>query len=174
MTSEVTELVTDRLCLRALVPGDIADLASLHSDPRVMLGRNGVAIPEPRSETEAWLGRAMALTHGGGLGMFRVEHKTTAEFIGRGGIRPGVGTAQNEIAFALRSDLWGNGLGTELGHALWEHAAVSGLTTLVGDVLRGNIASQRILRGLGMAFIKEQPYADGSMVLRFEGRPAGH
>ena len=174
MTSEVTELVTARLRLRALVPSDIGDLAALHSDPKVMLGRNGVAIPEPQSETEAWLGRALALPHGGGLGMFHVEHKTTGEFIGRGGIRPEAGTGQNEIAFALRSDRWGSGLGTELGQALWEHAARSGLTTVVGDVLSGNVASERILKGLGMKFIKEHPYADGTMVLRYEGRPTAH
>lgn len=69
MTTEVTELVTARWRLRALVPSDIDDLAALHSDPKVMLGRNGIAIPERRSETEAWLGRALALPHGGGLGM---------------------------------------------------------------------------------------------------------
>jgi RimJ/RimL family protein N-acetyltransferase len=172
MTSDVDELVTARLRLRALIPSDIDDLAALHSDPKVMLGRTGVAIPEGHSETEAWLGRALALPHGEGLGMFRVEYKTTGDFIGRGGIRPEAGTGQNEIVFALRSDHWGSGLGTELGQALWEHAARSGLTALVGDVLRGNVASQRILKGLGMAFIREQPYVDGTIVLRFEGRPA--
>jgi RimJ/RimL family protein N-acetyltransferase len=104
--------------------------------------------------------------------MFRVEDKTTGEFIGRGGIRPEAATGQIEIAYALRSDRWGIGLGTEVGQALWGHAAGSGLTTLVGDVLGDNVASQRILNGLGMSFIKEHRYADGAIVLTFEGRPA--
>ena len=87
----------------------------------VMLGRNGVAIPEPRSETEAWLGRALALPHGGGLGMFRVEDKTTGA--PSSGVRAfwlAADTDENAITYAVRSDHWGVGLGREVGRALWE------------------------------------------------------
>jgi hypothetical protein len=104
--------------------------------------------------------------------MFRVEDRSNGEFIGRAGNRPEAGTEQVEIAYALRSDRWGYGLGTELARALWEHAARSSLTALVGDVLPENIASQRILQRLGMSFVKEHRYTDGLMVRRFEGRPA--
>ncbi|MHB8509512.1 MAG: GNAT family N-acetyltransferase [Candidatus Dormibacteria bacterium] len=172
MTDQVGELISSRLRMRPLRPSDIDDLVALHSDPRVMEGRAGVATPEARRETESWLARALAVPHSGGLGLFRVEDRLTGEFIGRAGNRPEAGTEQIEIAYALRSDRWGIGLGTEMARLLWEHAARLDVTVLVGDVLVGNIASQRILQGLGMSVVKEYAYpADGMMVRRFEGRP---
>ncbi len=57
MTDSFGEMITGRLRLRPLGPGDVEDLTVLHSDPQVMQGRTGLAVAEPRTETEAWLER---------------------------------------------------------------------------------------------------------------------
>ncbi len=169
---EAQSLKTQRLLLRPLAPQDLDGMLALHSDPEVMFGRTGARIPESPEEVEAYLDRAVALPHRDGLGIFRIADVATGDFVGRAGLRPEAETGLPEITYAIRRDLWGIGLGTEVAQALWRHAARSGITHLLGDVLPGNRASRRILTGLGMRIIGQQRHSDGAIVLRFEGTPA--
>ena len=157
------ELVTPRLFMRPLRQDDLADLVGLHSDPQVMLGRNGVADAEAPEETAAWLARSLALRHANGVGMFWIGLRATREFVGRAGIRPARHSNEYELAYAIRREHWARGLGTEAAGALRDHALRSGLTRWSADVLIENVASQRILERLGLLRVGEGRSPDGSL-----------
>ena len=89
--------------------------------------------------------------HGLGLWTLRTDDGT---FMGRAGLRHVEleGTAELELAYTFVRSAWGQGLATEIARALveiWERRCAE--PSLVGIVMKGNLASERVLLKAGFS-----------------------
>ena len=111
--------------------------------------------PLSRSESEAWLERALAHWGEHGFGLFAAELAETGRLIGWSGpvtlrwlpeVMPAV-----EIGWLLDRPHWGRGLATEAGTAVLSFAfGELGLDRVVAVHQTANLASERVMRKLGM------------------------
>lgn len=62
-----------------------------------------------------------------------------------------------EIGFQLRPEAWGRGVGTRVGRYLADWAIDRGAYRLEANCLEGNVASRRILEGLGLRVEGRRP-----------------
>jgi RimJ/RimL family protein N-acetyltransferase len=141
-------LLTDRLDLRAITPGDVAVLHPIMSDPG-----NCALIPEGPKESpeasQAWIERFSARWAANGLGYWTVRLRSTGTVIGVGGAgrRPGFWN----LFYLLDSQHWGRGYGTELALAAQREAvAVDADLPVVAWIHEDNVASQAVARHLGL------------------------
>jgi RimJ/RimL family protein N-acetyltransferase len=141
---------TKRLIAERLNEGHLPDLVALHLDPDVSRYLGGVRSAEA---TAAYLAVNIAHwdRHGFGLWVLRTK---SGEFAGRAGIRHIACDDTNEIelAYTLKRSLWGQGLATEIAHALTTVARSQlQLPPLVGLVAVANAASRRVLEKAGFS-----------------------
>ncbi len=138
------ELLTPRLRLRPLRPGDLDALHAIYADPRVepWIGRH------TREDTERELRAAIA----GPLGLYAVEDRATGAFLGDGGLQPlELAGPDVELGYDLHPDAWGRGLATELAAAWVAHAlGPLALPRVVAVVKPGHVASRRVLEKAGL------------------------
>jgi RimJ/RimL family protein N-acetyltransferase len=88
--------------------------------------------------------------------------RESGEFAGRGGLRHTEieGVLETEVAWAVVPELWGRGLGTEIGRAAVDHAfARLGLPDVVAFTLPDNLPSRRVMEKLGFALEREISHA---------------
>jgi [ribosomal protein S5]-alanine N-acetyltransferase len=170
----VTEILTTRLRLTPLSADDFEELAAMYSDPEVMLGSSGVAVPRTRAESIDWLNRTLASSRADvGRQTFRVDGRDSGEFLGRCGLRPDAHTTDTELAYAFARNAWGRGIATEAAKAALEWGSAAGVTRVVGCVLATNIASQRVLEKVGLARTGERPTGEGTLLLYEATLPVG-
>jgi [ribosomal protein S5]-alanine N-acetyltransferase len=163
---EVTEILTTRLRLTPLSADDFDELAAMYSDPEVMFGSSGAAVPRTREESMEWLNRTLASSCAKfGRETFRVDERDSSAFLGRCGLRPDVHTPDTELAFAFVRSAWGRGIATEAAKAVLEWGSSAGVTRVVGCVLANNLASQRVLEKVGLARIGERQILEGTLLL---------
>src|SRR5438128_835963 len=109
-------LETERLVLRPFCDADIDGYAAMCADPDVMryVRDRGVL-----SREDAWRQMAMLVGHWQlrGFGMWAVEERSTARFIGRVGLHFPEGWPDREIAWALARSYWGRGFALEAARA---------------------------------------------------------
>jgi acetyltransferase len=81
--------------------------------------------------------------------------------------------SRGELAFLVRDDFQGQGLGVALGRLLVDHARARGLTELHGHIIPDNRVALRLLRGLGVPV--RTAFDDGliRVELRLAGEPDG-
>jgi RimJ/RimL family protein N-acetyltransferase len=149
---------TTRLRLRRLQASDEPDLVALDSDPDVMRyvgSPPGVKSPE---ETRERVRQRISADHGG-LGFWRVESRADGAFYGLGAlIRMPTGD-DIELAYRLARSAWGQGIASEAGAALVDHAfRALGLPRVVAVTYPENRPSQRVLEKLGFARNGEVDY----------------
>ncbi|MGH8867192.1 MAG: GNAT family N-acetyltransferase [Actinomycetes bacterium] len=153
-------LHTVRLSLEPYGPADERDFWTLFDDPRVTrwLGsaqegpghgemfRRIFATPLPGQRFDAW-----AVREGG-------------QYVGHAEIGPGEGGDGHELTYALRPQVWGNGLGREIAEAL----AAYGLEVLMYDAVYAtvdarNAASLAVLSQAGFVHTKDVTPRDGRL-----------
>jgi RimJ/RimL family protein N-acetyltransferase len=141
-------LLTDRLDLRPITPGDLDLLHPIISDPG-----NSRYIPEGPSESpeasRAWIERLSARWAVNGLGYWTVRLRATGAVIGVGGAerRPRFWN----IYYLLDRSSWGRGYATELALAAQREAvAVEPRLPVVAWIHEQNAASQAVARHLGL------------------------
>lgn len=160
------ELLTERLRLRDYEAADLDAVHRFSSDPAVV--EHLPFGPNERSDTEAFLQRAMALARAVPRRSYEVAltDRMTRELIG--GIRLGIESELHRdasLGYILRRDLWGRGLVTEAAsalvgfgfrrlqlHRVWATCAVD------------NIGSRRVLEKLGMtreAHLRQHSWVKG-------------
>lgn len=147
-------LLTDRLILRPLINQDLDDLAVLLAQPMLMQYITG----HPLTYEQVRHGlRQQIMQHAQyGFGFCAVILQANGAFIGRGGLKPVESPAgiTGELAWLLRSDYWGHGLATELGHASIEYGMTNlRLTRIFATAYRANLASVRVMEKLGMRLV---------------------
>jgi RimJ/RimL family protein N-acetyltransferase len=151
-------IVTERLCLRPVREGDLADVVKLGADDRVMAVFGGAASPEKSRE---WLERLIVHWQEHGFGRFFVEHAGT--FVGvvglsrtdfDAGIVPGI-----EIAWRLAYEHWGQGYATEAARAVVNDGLCRlGFQEIVGVTTPDNLRSRRVMERLGMIHSRSETF----------------
>jgi RimJ/RimL family protein N-acetyltransferase len=158
----LNELHTGRLSGTALGPGDFADIRRLHADSRVMatLSADGKTFTEEQSR--AFLERADAHWQSHGFGLWIVRERAGGEFVGYGGIKHALveGRDEIEVAYAIRSDVWGKGFATEVSIA----ALQLGFNDLhferiVAFTLPHNKASRGVMENCGFKYQRDFVHA---------------
>lgn len=168
-----TILSTDRVRITTWLPSDVHDLAVLHADP-VTMRFIGHGRPETVDEAQVRIAKYCDEQRIRGWTKWRVEAHD-GDMIGRAGFgRIDVG---RELAYALRPDQWGRGLGTEIAAGLvsWhlDHPSVVEYSNGLGaHVEVGNHASVRVLEKAGFGFVDRRSYK-GAICDYFEFSVAG-
>ncbi|QNP61848.1 GNAT family N-acetyltransferase [Streptomyces genisteinicus] len=166
----MTEIRTPRLLLRRWDDSDLAALADLHADPRVMrwIGDGSVLDADAAAETierweEEWDDE--------GFGVFAVELLASGELAGAVGLTvpaqlPDLG---HEVAveWRLGPQFRGQGYASEAAHATLEFALQDrGLERVVAVLRVGDTASENVARKLGMTFERETEHPELGFPLR--------
>jgi ribosomal-protein-alanine N-acetyltransferase len=159
-------LLTDRLALRAFVPGDGAELhATVYGEREVMRHVGGAL---DRAAADAALERWIVAHDRDGLAFFAVVERETGLLAGEAGLVPFGGEGPGvELGYTLGRAYWGRGYATEAGTALLAEAfGPLGLDEVLAVTRPQNAGSQRVLRKLGFT---ADGHADawGARQLRF-------
>ncbi len=146
-------LATERLVIRPYRDEDAAALHEVFGSPEVMKWT-----PSPPSkdvaETRERLARTMAFTarQPSGFGLWALELKESAEFLGQVGLFPVEGKGPEvEVAYELAPRVWGHGYATEAARALVEYGfGEMALRRVVALILPANTRSQNVASKCGM------------------------
>lgn len=146
-------LETERLVIRPYREDDATALHEVFGSPEVMKWT-----PSPASkdvaETKQRLARTMAFTarQPSGLGLWALELKDSAEFLGQVGIFPVEGKGPEvEVAYELAPRVWGHGYATEAARALIEYGfGELHLRRVVALILPDNARSRNVASKCGM------------------------
>jgi RimJ/RimL family protein N-acetyltransferase len=155
---EIPAITTSRLLLR---PFTAEDVEPLHC----ILGEEGVLRyfpnpePPPRERVQKFILGQLQHWEEHGFGWWAVEPRSKGELIGWNGLQYLPETDEVEVGFLLRKAYWGKGLATEGARASLRYGFEElGLERIVAIVHPENIASQRVIEKLGMAFVDRAEY----------------
>jgi RimJ/RimL family protein N-acetyltransferase len=146
------ELETARLILRRWRPEDREPFAALNADPEVM---EYFPAPLGRAESDVLVARIEADLERRGFGLWAVELRESAEFVGFVGLdvpqieahfMPAV-----EVGWRLARSAWGNGYATEAARATLAFGFERlGLEEIVAMTVVDNRRSRVVMERLGM------------------------
>ncbi|KQO47362.1 MULTISPECIES: GNAT family N-acetyltransferase [unclassified Frigoribacterium] len=147
-------LTTDRLLLRRWRESDREPFAALNADPEVM---RYFPATRTRAESDAMVDRLDAAIEADGFGLWAVERRDSATFVGFVGLsRPTFDPAlvgQVEIGWRLAREAWGQGFATEAAREAVRFAfdpSGADLPALISFTAAVNEPSRRVMRRLGM------------------------
>jgi RimJ/RimL family protein N-acetyltransferase len=147
-TQDPRHLLTSRLDLRALTPGDLDSLHPVMSNPRNCAHVHEWPM-ESLDASRAWIERFSARWAANGLGYWIARLRETSTVIGVGGADRR--TEFWNLFYLIDWSHWGHGYATELALAARHQAAAlePGLP-IVAWIHRDNTGSQAIARRLGL------------------------
>lgn len=161
---------TDRLILRSWKPEDLPMFAAINRDKRVM---KYFPMPLTEAESEAFYNRITDEFERNGWGLYAVELKDAAQFIGYVGLHeigfecdftPGI-----EIGWRLAADFHNQGYATEAAKKVLHLAKAHGIKLLYSFTALTNKPSERVMQKIGMEKIGEFDHpklTDDSPLLR--------
>jgi RimJ/RimL family protein N-acetyltransferase len=166
-------LLTPRLALREFTTGDADDLMRSDGDARVMRWLGAGLAPRSREEVEAGLARMVnGYVQRPGFGLLHASRRDDGSFVGACGLFPVPEGDEIEIAYRLPFDAWGRGYATEMARAVLDHGfRTLGLERIVGLTWPENVASQNVLRKLGMRERGVETHYGRAMRVFVAGRP---
>ena len=146
------ELLTPRLVLRRWRDADRDPFAALNADPVVM---EHFPAPLRREESDDLVDRIEAGFETRGWGLWAVEVRDTARFVGFVGLNPATFdapfTPAVEAGWRIAREHWGRGYATEGARAAMAFGFDElGLDELVSFTSHGNTRSRRVMERLGM------------------------
>ncbi|MEU7593121.1 GNAT family N-acetyltransferase [Streptomyces sp. NPDC039022] len=155
----MTEIRTPRLLLRRWHDDDLAPMADINADPRVMRWIDDGSVRGLDDTAEA-IERWEEEWNEEGFGLFAVELLASGELAGFTGLSvpeflPQVLPAV-AISWRLGPQFWGQGYASEAAHATLEFALQDrGLDRVISISQAGDDASENVLRKLGMELERE-------------------
>jgi RimJ/RimL family protein N-acetyltransferase len=148
----IPAIVTQRLLLREWRDADVDEFAAINADPAVM-----EYFPETYTEerTRRFVARIRERWAELGYGLWAVERKDTARFIGYVGLWPATFpahfTPSVEVGWRLAADQWGRGYATEGARAALNYGFETlGLEEIVSITSVLNVRSVRVMERIGM------------------------
>ncbi|MFD5475132.1 GNAT family N-acetyltransferase [Streptomyces sp. NPDC127105] len=150
----MTEILTPRLLLRTWHDDDLAPMADINADPRVMHWIDDGSVRD-LDHTAEDIERWEEDWDEEGFGLFAVELLGSGELIGFTGLSvpeflPEVMPAV-AISWRIGSQFWGQGYASEAAHATMEFALQDrGLDRVISINRVGDNASENVIRKLGM------------------------
>ncbi|MEU0075705.1 GNAT family N-acetyltransferase [Streptomyces sp. NPDC006332] len=164
------EIRTPRLLLRRWRDDDLAPMAEINGDPRVMRWVDDGSVRDLEQTAEA-IERWEEEWDEEGFGLFAVELLASGELAGFTGLSvPDVlpePSADAAISWRLGSPFWGQGYGSEAAHATLEFALQDrGLGRVISISRVGDEASEKVIRKLGMVPEREAAHPVYGVPLR--------
>lgn len=142
--------MSERLLLREFSLSDLDELALMVGDEDQM---HFYERPRTREEAAAWITRARRFYEEFGFGLWRIELRATADFVGYCGIRPYLldDVSEIEIGWHTKKAIWRQGIATEAAMAARDLAfGRFDVTRLVAVVHPQHSASRRVAEKIGM------------------------
>ncbi len=162
----IPTLTTPRLELRAFSPEDATPLYHILQQEDILRYFPNPD-PPPLDRVERFIQRQLAHWDEHNLGWWAVVPHGQAELVGWNGLQFLPETGEIEVGFLLSKPFWGQGLATEGAQAALTFGFETfDLERIIGLVHPENLASQRVLEKLGMAFVDRAAYF-GIDVLRY-------
>ena len=152
-------LTTERLGLRRFTADDIDWLADLYSDPDVTRYLGGT---RDRARTEEMLNVRILQYYDEhpGLGIWMTVDRAGGQRVGFHLLNHIQGESFIQVGFTLAKAAWGKGMGTEMASAVVRYGFLElSLPQIVGIANLGNVASQCVLRKLGLHRRGERAFA---------------
>jgi ribosomal-protein-alanine N-acetyltransferase len=162
----MTTIQTKRLTLRPLVPGDAEAYAAMRFHPEVARWLPPTAA-DPADAVRAtierfaqgWLERRHAP-----WGIFRDD-----KLIGHGGLNFVPEFGRTEVLWAMHPEAWGHGYATETARAALAYGFDTlGLDLIFAITLPDNLASQAVMKRLGLGFRRRVDYKGFKDIVWFD------
>jgi RimJ/RimL family protein N-acetyltransferase len=161
-TPKSVTLQTERLTLRPLAPADAANCAAIRYHPEVVKWM----LPAPADPLDA--ARVAIERYAGGwrergYGPWGVFHDSRQ--IGHAGLNFVPEFGETEVLWSLHPDAWGRGFATEAARAALELGfRVLDLKLIFAITRLDNIASQAVMKRLGLTYRRDVVYRDTESV----------
>jgi pimeloyl-ACP methyl ester carboxylesterase/RimJ/RimL family protein N-acetyltransferase len=158
---------TDRLALRRLERGDLAEFFALHNDPQVVRFMRRLDHQQAGERLHA----VQAEWEQRGYGMFSATERASGRFLGRAGLKYWPQFDETEVGWALRSYAWGQGYATEAACATiaWGFRTF-GFSYLTAMIRPANARSIAVAERLGMAPLREDVLSGDEVIVYSLGR----
>lgn len=147
-----------RLYLRQMVMDDIKDIYRLDSDLEIMkyIGPPVADIDSLKPRVERTINQYKLNT---GFGLWVAVEKQTNAVIGWFCLKNLDNTAEIEVGYRLLKEFWGKGYATEMSKKLLEYGfKIKKLDEIVGITHPDHVASQNVLKKIGLSYIKDAHY----------------
>lgn len=159
-------LETERLILREVSDDDLESIFELDSNPEVhkYLGNKPITKKE---QAQTYIDSIKSQYIERGIGRFAVIEKSSGEFIGWSGLKFNTGEKESfgnkkdfyDIGYRLIERFWGKGYAYESALAILDFGFKElKLETIVGTAETENIASNKILKKIGLQYTETFPY----------------
>lgn len=155
-------LRTTRLIGQRVRADDYGALRRLHQDPRVMATLAADGRPLPAAQTRRRLRQHLDHWKRYGYGLWLFRHQDGGRFAGYCGLRQGdvAGSRVVELLYAVASEQWGMGVGTEMAGAVLAVGFTRlGLPAVVSYTLPTNRASRRVMEKQGFLYERDIVHA---------------
>ena len=155
----MTILMTERLTLRPLLPDDAEAYLAIRHHPEVAKW-----VPLP---AEGVIGRFAASWEErryAPWGVFLAE-----ALVGHGGLNYVPEFGETEVLWALHPDFWGRGYATEVAQASLDYGFDTlGLSLIFAITLPDNVASQAVMKRIGLTYRKRVDYRGFKDIVWFD------
>ena len=150
-TNLTPTVLTQRLELRPLCPGDATEVRSLAAAREVAATTLRIPHPYPEGAAEAWIESVSAAMVQGEAVVWAITLRGSGELVGAVGLEISTDHARAELGYWVGVPYWNRGYATEAAAALVEHAFSSlGLNRVFAHYFATNEASGRVMQKLGM------------------------
>lgn len=163
----MTILTTDRLTLRPLVPDDAEDYAAMRFHPEVTKWLPPAGDADPLTAARGTIDRFAAAWRDEGYSPWGVFRE--GRLIGHGGLNHVPEFDATEVLWALHPDAWGKGYATEVAKAALAFGfGTVGLPLIFAITLENNVASQAVMKRIGLSYKKRVEYKGFKDVVWFD------
>lgn len=148
-------------CLR-LTNLDVPDMWALNDDPLTAATLTVTGQPLSEADQQAAIARALAQWEHHGYGLYTLHRVKDGAVIGYCGLmrRNMDGQSEVELAYALKSDYWGQGYTTEAARKVLDMGFKQmGLASIICMTLPENKRSRRVIEKCGFQFEKHVEHA---------------
>ncbi|MDQ3648703.1 MAG: GNAT family N-acetyltransferase [Acidobacteriota bacterium] len=155
MNTSIPEVETARLRLRPFAPDDLRTFGVMQSDPDVM---KYIGDGKPRDEEQviAWVERNTQRWMQHGLGIWAVTLAGPETLLGWCGLGMLDGTDEVEVGYGFDKSYWNLGYASEAARASLRFGfGTFNLERIVAVSIPDNFASQRVMKKLGMKYVRQ-------------------
>ncbi len=155
---KIPTITTSRLILRAFTKEDVDPLHHILGEKEILRYFPNPS-PPSRDKVEKLIAARLDHWEEHGYGWWAIEQRLKKGLIGWSGLLFLPETKEVEVGYLLGKAFWGKGLATEAAQACLQYGFKNfDMEIIVAIVHPENMASQRVIKKLGMSFVDEARY----------------